>query len=78
MAAVIPVVSKPSCGTGIADGVGSWIERNIDPGLYSKMLMEKSKEAAMSTPVSEDVARQILVKGHGMTDLQVLTPFRGR
>ena len=74
MAAMILLDRNPFCA-GIADGVGSWIERNIDPGLYSKMLMEKSKEAAMSTPVSEDVARQILVKGHGMTDLQVYPPF---
>lgn len=54
---------------GIADGVGSWSERNIDPGLYSRMLMEKSKQAVLEIPLSEDVARQVLIQAHKQTNL---------
>jgi hypothetical protein len=59
------------CGSGIADGVGSWSERNIDPGLYSRMLMEKSKQAVLEIPLSEDVARQVLIQAHKQTNLMV-------
>lgn len=62
-------IADDGLAVGIADGVGSWIERNIDPGLYSRMLMEKSKEAAVDTSPSEDAARQILVKAHKQTHL---------
>jgi protein phosphatase PTC7 len=62
-------IADDGLAVGVADGVGSWIERNVDPGLYSRMLMEKCKETAASTSVSEDAARQIMVRAHGQVDL---------
>lgn len=31
---------------GVADGVGGWAEIGVDPGLYSRQLMQFAKEAS--------------------------------
>jgi len=36
-------VSKDATAMGVADGVGSWSFHGVDPGLYSKSLMESVK-----------------------------------
>lgn len=33
---------------GVADGVGGWAEIGVDPGLYSRQLMQFAKDATVS------------------------------
>ena len=35
---------------GVADGVGGWASRGVDPGLYSKALMQSADEKARANP----------------------------
>ncbi len=37
-------ISSDKTALGVADGVGGWILRGIDPGLYARMLMAKASE----------------------------------
>ena len=52
---------------GVADGVGGWAEIGIDPGLYSRELMQHAKEFALSTEPSEDGPQKILEYAHSKT-----------
>lgn len=39
-------ISHQGCGAlGVADGVGGWVEEGVDPGLYSRLLMEEAEKA---------------------------------
>ena len=37
---------------GVADGVGSWFEKGVDPSLYSKALMKEAQQAVLSADPS--------------------------
>ena len=56
----------------MADGVGSWVERNVDPAIYSRLLMENSKKAAATVVASADSPRKVLEAAHRETNVQVL------
>lgn len=39
-------ISDSGMAVGVADGVGGWAEVGVDPGLYSRELMEHANEAS--------------------------------
>ncbi|EIE22738.1 protein serine/threonine phosphatase 2C [Coccomyxa subellipsoidea C-169] len=45
---------------GVADGVGSWMDSGVDPGIYARELMSKCKEAAARVPPSKTAPLNIL------------------
>ena len=59
----------------MADGVGSWEERGINAGLYSRMLMEQAALKERTTTPGAEAAQQILEAAHANTDAQVLLPI---
>ncbi len=56
----------------MADGVGSWVERNVDPAIYSRLLMENAKKAAKTMTASQESPQKVLEKAHSQTDVQVV------
>ena len=52
---------------GVADGVGGWAEIGIDPGLYSRELMQHAKEKALETDPGPDMPQQLLEYAHKCT-----------
>lgn len=52
---------------GVADGVGGWAEIGIDPGLYSRELMNHAKEFALTMEPGADGPQQILEYAHRKT-----------
>lgn len=52
---------------GVADGVGGWAEIGIDPGLYSRELMNHAKEFAVTMEPGADGPQQILEYAHRNT-----------
>ncbi|BDA45683.1 probable protein phosphatase 2C BIPP2C1 [Coccomyxa sp. Obi] len=49
---------------GVADGVGSWMEAGVDPGIYARELMNKCKEAATRIPPSKSAPLNILTNAY--------------
>eukprot|EP01111_Echinosteliopsis_oligospora_P002447 TRINITY_DN1363_c0_g1_i2.p1 TRINITY_DN1363_c0_g1~~TRINITY_DN1363_c0_g1_i2.p1 ORF type:complete len:378 (-),score=117.18 TRINITY_DN1363_c0_g1_i2:13-1095(-) len=47
-------VSADGTVLGVADGVGGWAKHGVDPGIYSKALMEGAKLSADSDPSNKD------------------------
>ena len=48
---------------GVADGVGGWAERGVDPGLYSKGLMEAARQMAEGAPPPGTPTPTALLRG---------------
>eukprot|EP00746_Dinoflagellata_sp_MGD_P164046 gnl/MRDRNA2_/MRDRNA2_92459_c0_seq1.p1 gnl/MRDRNA2_/MRDRNA2_92459_c0~~gnl/MRDRNA2_/MRDRNA2_92459_c0_seq1.p1 ORF type:complete len:406 (+),score=61.04 gnl/MRDRNA2_/MRDRNA2_92459_c0_seq1:107-1324(+) len=64
-------VSENGCVLGIADGVGGWSELGVDPGLYSKLLMQNAKVAADEMQdYNKTTPFQIMQIAHNKTDIQ--------
>jgi protein phosphatase PTC7 len=59
------------CISGIADGVGGWIELGVDSGIYARALMENCKKAASSIPPSRSAPLTILANGFYDTNNRV-------
>lgn len=54
---------------GVADGVGGWAEIGVDPGLYSRQLMEFAKQATPSCqPGAQGAAGEGLAAAAGAAD----------
>jgi hypothetical protein len=51
------------CSTGLADGVGSWIEAGVDAGIFARELMGNCKAAALNIPPSKSAPITILKNG---------------
>ena len=49
---------------GIADGVGGWIKRGIDPSIFSRKLMSACKEFVKSESFSPQYPTQVLAVGY--------------
>ncbi|GAB4816100.1 hypothetical protein N2152v2_003146 [Parachlorella kessleri] len=45
---------------GVADGVGGWAEIGVDPGLYSRQLMDFAKEATANCPPGPNAPQHLL------------------
>jgi protein phosphatase PTC7 len=60
------VCERSSC-LGVADGVGGWAEVGVDPGLYSRELMERAKAFASTAPVHPDAPQAALEAAHAAT-----------
>ena len=60
-----------SRNAGIADGVGSWAEIDIDAGIYSRMLMNNARNAAEHTEASSDASQTVLTTAYRQTDAKV-------
>eukprot|EP01026_Neomeris_dumetosa_P034939 TRINITY_DN2796_c0_g1_i5.p2 TRINITY_DN2796_c0_g1~~TRINITY_DN2796_c0_g1_i5.p2 ORF type:complete len:356 (-),score=66.21 TRINITY_DN2796_c0_g1_i5:1076-2143(-) len=54
---------------GVADGVGGWAEYGIDPGLYSKGLMQHAKQMAEEEELSPSSAQSLLERSHKLTNV---------
>lgn len=52
---------------GVADGVGGWAEIGVDPGLYSRELMDNAKAATKELPPGEDRPQRALELAHSRT-----------
>lgn len=63
------------CCEGVADGVGSWMEAGVDPGIYARELMNKCKEAAARIPPSKSAPLNILTNAYYDTNKIVGCPF---
>jgi hypothetical protein len=52
---------------GVADGVGGWAEVGVDPGLYSRELMERTAAAAAAAAPGPGVPQAALEAAHAAT-----------
>ncbi|KAK3024178.1 hypothetical protein RJ639_043755 [Escallonia herrerae] len=56
---------------GVADGVGGWWSRNVDPGKYARQLMQNCVEAIKNRAGEEDIdPKTVLLKAYKETKLE--------
>lgn len=54
--------------------MGAWVERNIDPAIYSRLLMRNAEKAAKGIEHSPDAPRKVLSVTHKETKVMVCHP----
>ncbi|KAK2991433.1 hypothetical protein RJ640_019079 [Escallonia rubra] len=56
---------------GVADGVGGWWSRNVDPGKYARQLMQNCVEAIKDRAGEKDIdPKTVLLKAYNETKLE--------
>lgn len=62
---------------GVADGVGSWLERGIDPSFFSRELMESCYR--VSARESVDLKKPVQILARALSEVQLVhSKFYGK
>ena len=57
-------ISDDGASFGVADGVGGWSDHGVDPALYARELMERTREALATEARCAGAPRRALKKAH--------------